>query len=467
MMTIGAFAERSRLSPKALRLYDRLGLLTPARTDAGSGYRFYAEDQVEQARLIGLLRRIDLPLPAIAEMLTSPPTRPPTRSAGTGPVSEAATAERRALVSYIQARLRGDTMPSYTVQTRDIPVRTVAAINRHVHVDETDSFFADAFARLRAAGDGLAGVGGLPYLVFYGEVSQDSDGPVELCRPIATPVDDARPSARPNLDVRVEAAHEEAYIRLAKRDMGWPALLPAYDALEAWSAEHDRQPAGPPRQVLVADQRTASPDTPVCDLSLPLKPDRGPRWTGPGSRRRGGRTGDTRPPGGGGDLDESPRHRPPPHRATIGQCGVAHPRRTGTGVRGAGRSGDHDQGLVHAQHRSDGRGRVPLHWAWEMYGASSDIQVEEIQVDRRIRFTWSGYRPEHPTTVEFVLAPFDDGTLLAVTERGFTGTGDELVRFVTDSTGGFTFLLCSLKALLEHDVDLRVVRDAHPRAWRT
>ena len=32
LMTIGAFAERTRLSPGALRLYDRLGLLPPVRT---------------------------------------------------------------------------------------------------------------------------------------------------------------------------------------------------------------------------------------------------------------------------------------------------------------------------------------------------------------------------------------------------------------------------------------------------
>ncbi len=31
----------------------------------------------------------------------------------------------------------------------------------------------------------------------------------------------------------------------------------------------DREPAGPLRQVLIADQRTAAPDTPVCDLSVP------------------------------------------------------------------------------------------------------------------------------------------------------------------------------------------------------
>jgi hypothetical protein len=48
------------------------------------------------------------------------------------------------------------------------------------------------------------------------------------------------------------------------------------------------------------------------------------------------------------------------------------------------------------------------------------------------------------------------------TETGFTGDGDTVVRYATDSTGGFTFLLSALKALLEHDILLRVVRDAHP-----
>jgi MerR HTH family regulatory protein len=60
-MTMGEFAELTRLSPKALRLYDRLGLLVPERVDAGTGYRRYARDQVEAARLVGLLRRLDMP----------------------------------------------------------------------------------------------------------------------------------------------------------------------------------------------------------------------------------------------------------------------------------------------------------------------------------------------------------------------------------------------------------------------
>ena len=56
LMTIGEFAERTRLSPKALRLYDQLGLVVPARVDASSGYRLYSEDQVEAAP--GARRRV-------------------------------------------------------------------------------------------------------------------------------------------------------------------------------------------------------------------------------------------------------------------------------------------------------------------------------------------------------------------------------------------------------------------------
>jgi DNA-binding transcriptional MerR regulator len=47
-MSIGEFARRSRLSPKALRLYERLGLLSPARVDELSGYRYYEDAQLER-----------------------------------------------------------------------------------------------------------------------------------------------------------------------------------------------------------------------------------------------------------------------------------------------------------------------------------------------------------------------------------------------------------------------------------
>ena len=65
LLTIGAFARASRLSPKALRLYDSLGLLMPAHVDEVSGYRFYRPDQLERARLVAWLRRLGMPLARI------------------------------------------------------------------------------------------------------------------------------------------------------------------------------------------------------------------------------------------------------------------------------------------------------------------------------------------------------------------------------------------------------------------
>jgi DNA-binding transcriptional MerR regulator len=269
LMTISTFAELSRLSPKALRLYDRLGLLTPAHVDPANGYRFYTGDQVDTARLVGMLRHLDMPLTVIADVLARPPREAADAIARYWTQAEAVTAERRALVGYLQAKLTGADMSTYDIQTRTMPERTVISISRYLHAAETDAFFDDAFARLRAAAPGLAGIAGCPFVIFYGEVSEDSDGPMELCRPVA---DKTSPvSADADVQLRIEPAHDEAYIRLTLREASWPLMAPAADALERWTREHGRPPSGPLRQVFIADARTASPDAPVCDLTVPLK----------------------------------------------------------------------------------------------------------------------------------------------------------------------------------------------------
>jgi DNA-binding transcriptional MerR regulator len=267
-MTIGEFATRTRLSPKALRLYDELQLLAPARVDPSSGYRLYAEDQIAPARLVGLLRRLDMPLSDISTILAMTRAQAAAALAAWWEHVEVKMAEQRALVAYLRAHFNEEDHAMYDIQVRAIPQRHVVAINRHLHTRETDQFFNEAFARLRATGPGLEGIAGCPYLVFYGEVSDDSDGPLELCRPLHSNV---AVDLDGDIQLRVEAEHDEAFIRLARKDLGWPAILPACNALESWSAREQRRPVGPLRQVLIADQRTAGAEMPVCDLSLPLR----------------------------------------------------------------------------------------------------------------------------------------------------------------------------------------------------
>lgn len=69
LLTIGQFARRCGLTAKALRHYDRLGLLLPSAVDPRNGYRLYAAEQAATARLIGLLRSVDLPLDEVRRCL--------------------------------------------------------------------------------------------------------------------------------------------------------------------------------------------------------------------------------------------------------------------------------------------------------------------------------------------------------------------------------------------------------------
>src|SRR5215216_2122949 len=104
----------------------------------------------------------------------------------------------------------------------------------------------------------------------------------------------------------------------------------------------------------------------------------------------------------------------------------------------------------------------PVQWEWEMYGVSIPVTATVIEPNTRIVIEWPGYRSR--TTVEWRFAPQTDGTtFVSITEAGFTGDGDELVKQVAASTQGFSLVLAGLKALLEHNVRLNLVADRYPK----
>ena len=103
-----------------------------------------------------------------------------------------------------------------------------------------------------------------------------------------------------------------------------------------------------------------------------------------------------------------------------------------------------------------------VQWDWDMYGISIPVTAKAIEPNKRIVIEWPGYGGT--TTVEWVFAPQKDGTtFVSISEAGFTGSGDELVKQVTDSTQGFSLVLAGLKSLLEHSVRLNLVADRYPK----
>jgi uncharacterized protein YndB with AHSA1/START domain len=103
-----------------------------------------------------------------------------------------------------------------------------------------------------------------------------------------------------------------------------------------------------------------------------------------------------------------------------------------------------------------------IRWEWECYDVAIDVTPKLVQPNKRVVIEWPGY--SGPTTVEWSFqAVSNDQTFVRVQESGWTGDADQLMRYVADSTQGFTLMLAGMKALLEHGIGLNLTVDRYPK----
>ncbi|GAA2547360.1 MULTISPECIES: MerR family transcriptional regulator [Streptomyces] len=278
LLSIGAFASRARLSAKALRLYDRLGLLAPARVDEVTGYRFYRAGQVERARTVALLRQLDMPLAVIAEVVDADDgAAAADRLAAYWADVEARIAGQRTLAEYLRGRLSGRSSEMYgkfVVETVDVPEQVLITETRHTLADELPAWIGASLGRLEEAARECGGVAGVPFVAYHAEVSMESDGPAEACVPVADEAAAREWAARRGrargTAVRVEPARRLARTRITKAQVAHPQILAAFEAVEEWMTARGLTQAGPCRELYFADWDAAGAEDPVCDVAFPV-----------------------------------------------------------------------------------------------------------------------------------------------------------------------------------------------------
>ncbi|MCE7004130.1 helix-turn-helix domain-containing protein [Kibdelosporangium philippinense] len=263
LLTIGAFARLARLSPKALRLYDELNLLPPARVDPDTGYRWYSEDQLDRARQVAQLRQLDMPLARIRTVLDLPAEALASELGAYWEEQERGWRARRELVDFLVNHLTGKETPMFDVSVRDIPARALLTTSEHLTADQISAFAAPLFALF--AGPTVArpeGVAGRPFLRYHGEISNDTDGLVEFCCPVTRDQVDV-----PDMTRRTEDAGREAYICVSKADM---ATALGFESLYRWLEAHKEQSDWRPRQTFLADPATVDAEDVVYELAVRL-----------------------------------------------------------------------------------------------------------------------------------------------------------------------------------------------------
>jgi DNA-binding transcriptional MerR regulator len=274
LMSIGEFAAAGGLSPKALRLYDELGLLPPARVDGSSGYRLYAVGQLEQARLVAAMRQLQIPLAEIKAILGLETVAAADRIAEYWAGAEKDHVARRELAAYLVSQLSGKGSTMFDVSTREMPDRSVLCLKRSVAGQDRAWSLGKEFVALlrRLALPRIEGQAGAVFCIYWGEVSDDSDGPIEWCRPV--PDDQARALAAetPELELRTEPAHREALVQLGPGGQLAPAQWQLVSrSLRTWTEQHGAHPSDlGARVTFVASSPLTETSVPDCDFAVPL-----------------------------------------------------------------------------------------------------------------------------------------------------------------------------------------------------
>jgi DNA-binding transcriptional MerR regulator len=249
LLSISRFAQLAQLPVTTLRHWADLGVLEPAEVDPQSGYRYYSTKQLAVATDIRLLRTLEIPLDDVVAIL-----RLETAAATDAVHSQARALARRAeaqqrVASYVTDRLttreERARMDVIEMERTDQPV---LSRRRMDSIDELSPWLTSAFEDLfTTVHDRGLTVEGAPFTVFHSPVTDDTDGDVEACLPVAGKGAD-----------RVVRGGVAITAHARGLDAEYPRLITVYERLAEWAADHERELGGPPYEVY-----HSSPDDPA------------------------------------------------------------------------------------------------------------------------------------------------------------------------------------------------------------
>jgi len=250
LFSIGGFASLTRLSIKALRLYDQLGILQPLHIDHQSGYRYYGVGQLPSARLIRILREMDMPLVTIRQVLTawivSSPVEAETLVRDYVEQREKQVEQIRGQIQQVIQIVHQEVEPmSLEVNVRKVESQQALSITHHIKVNKLDSTIKSSLDAMYAIlKEQKLETAGVPLGIYHGAINEQEDGPIEICLPVNGEV-----RGRGEVQVKQLQGGDAACVMMLGAQCDFPAILGAYDAAADWINKNGYAMAESPREV--------------------------------------------------------------------------------------------------------------------------------------------------------------------------------------------------------------------------
>ncbi len=272
MFKIGDFAKLSRVSVKALRYYDEIGLLKAAQIDRWTGYRYYTPEQLARLNRILALKDLGFSLDEIAHLLDGGVPAAQIRGMLVLKRTELQrmVAAAQEQLARVEARLRlieeEDTMPDYEVILKPVEPIRVAGVQG---VAPSDTEFGPTFDRLfdtvtRYLQQHNAQPSG-PGIALYHDMGENGKQEIQVAA--ALPTRDALPDG--------EQVHVHdlpgATMATVVHHGPFAALGPAYNALLTWIEANGYRINGPSREVYLQYERGGDQSQYVTEIQAPVE----------------------------------------------------------------------------------------------------------------------------------------------------------------------------------------------------
>jgi DNA-binding transcriptional MerR regulator/effector-binding domain-containing protein len=267
LLPIGRFSKICRLTVKALRHYDEIGLLHPALVDPESGYRYYSVAQAAEAEQIRLLRALELPLDEIKAILDERDRAVVrTRLDQHRQRIEEKLAGYQRILDYLGRLIdhQEGGMP-YEVKLKQVELQPILGLRTRTSLAQLGRLTG---RHLGALFGYLGGLGvrpvGPPMSIYHDPEFLEDDVDWELCVPV-----ERRVTGDARMNGRELPAGKVAYTVHAGP---YDEVGPAYCALMAWIRERGHQTLGPPREVyLVGPDQAGDPSGYRTEIAWPVE----------------------------------------------------------------------------------------------------------------------------------------------------------------------------------------------------
>lgn len=270
MIKIGDFSKISKVSVKALRFYDEIGLLRPASIDPFTGYRYYSMEQLARLNRILAFKDLGFSLEQIGSILHQELSRPQIAALLQLKADELRTRlkEDEDRLERIEARLRQieqeDIMPDYEVVIKKVEPQLVASRRGVTPSYEVigpilDQLFDEAYGYARRSGVQRVGCG----ITLYHSESAENGIEIEAAAPLYEPLesgDGVQVYELPGVEQMASTIHHGPFATLSN----------AYNAMMQWLETNAYRITGPCREINLQYERGSDQSEYVTEIQFPV-----------------------------------------------------------------------------------------------------------------------------------------------------------------------------------------------------